>query len=379
MSVVDAVQVRRRLDAGETLLEIAADVGRSAGVLRRALRAEGLPVPPWRPPRAVLDPVVLRDMYLGQLLSIGEIAARVGYSCSAVAAALRAAGIPRRGQRAQRSWTGRPVITEAQLAELYVRRALTARQVATELGCDLPAVAAALKRHVITRPVHAECLDVDRETLTRLYVTERLSDKAIGVRFGVSAMQVSHRRRELNVHRDPAPPPRSVASSPAPPSPGDLHRLYVAQGLPIRVIAEWRHTSTRTVRGWLTAAGYQPGRRGDRVGAPSAGIDPELVALYADPEVTALLRRHQLPRPPDPGRRADGSGNRSLSRPFVEQAYRQIGLSVEHIARLTGHTPDQVLRALQTAGIRTGGDPSFSAWAARAASRITAAPHPGGH
>ena len=204
---------------------------------------------------------------------------------------------------------------------------------------------------------------MDRETLTRLYVTDRLDDQAIGARYAVPAWRVTRRRRELGVHRDRAAPrPRSA---PAPAPPADLHRLYVDLALPIRVIAERQHTSDRTVRRWLTAAGYQPGRRGDRRGVPPGGIHPVLAALYADPEVAALLRRHQIPRPPaaDPG--PDRSQHPALTRPFLDQAYRHIGLSIEHIARLTGHTPDQVRRALHTAGIRTTSDPALSPWAAR--------------
>lgn len=46
LTMVDAAAVRVRLDGGEGLLTIAADLGRSPGVLRRALRGAGLPVPP---------------------------------------------------------------------------------------------------------------------------------------------------------------------------------------------------------------------------------------------------------------------------------------------------------------------------------------------
>ena len=72
---------------------------------------------------------------------------------------------------------------------------------------------------------------------------------------------------------------------------------------------------------------------------------------------------HQIPRPPAAD--SDRSRPPALTRPFLEQAYRHIGLSIEHIARLTGHTADQVRRALHAAGVRTTGDPALSPWAAR--------------
>ena len=47
---VDAAAVRRCLDTGMTVAEVARDVGRPAGVIRQALRSAGLPVPPRRHP-----------------------------------------------------------------------------------------------------------------------------------------------------------------------------------------------------------------------------------------------------------------------------------------------------------------------------------------
>ena len=168
-----------------------------------------------------------------------------------------------------------------------------------------------------------------------------------------SGGRVRKRRRELGVHRPVGTPPR-----PAPPDapPADvLHRWYVDEGRTLEQIARRQHTSKGVVGAWLSDAGipakprtsrehrkhldpvliaelYQerewssaqiaahqdvtvklvlrtlhdhgvPVRRG---GPPPRHpvddeMDPRLTALYADPDITALLRRHRIPRRNQPG------------------------------------------------------------------------------
>ena len=327
LPLVDAVGVRVRLDGGEDLLAIAADLGRSPGVLRRALRGAGLPVPPWRPPLPVLDPAVLRDCYIGQRMSISQIATRLGYSRGTVAVALRSAGIPRRGRDERPPAVDRPVIGAEQLRNLYLRRGLTARQVADELACEPAAVRAALKRHGITRPPVSTVLEVDRDTLTRLYAAERLNDRVIAARYGVPTWRVTRRRRELNIVRQRASRARAGAA-PSRPGPEVLHRLFVTQALPIRVIAEQFGTSPRLVRRWLTDAGHRLQPRGDRRQDPPAALGPVVFALHNDPEVTALLRRHEIHRDHrdgDPG----GPAADRVDPPRVDPPVPSTGLSAD--------------------------------------------------
>jgi hypothetical protein len=122
-----------------TVAEVARDVGRPAGVIRQALRSAGVPVPPRRPPPPALDVAVLRELYIGQELSIARVAARLGSTPSRVATALRSAGVPRRSPWDRPNAAG-PAISAGQLTDLYVNQGLTARQVAAELGCPLSAV-----------------------------------------------------------------------------------------------------------------------------------------------------------------------------------------------------------------------------------------------
>jgi hypothetical protein len=96
-------------------------------------------------------------------------------------------------------------------------------------------------------------------------------------------------------------------------------------------------------------------------------------ALYGDPEVAALLRRHQIPLFPvdNAGRDNNNRPASALTRPFLQQAYQHIGLSIDHIAQLTGCTPHHVRHALHTNAIRTHPDPGFSPWADRHGTRPT--------
>ncbi len=77
-----------------------------------------------------------------------------------------------------------------------------------------------------------------------------------------------------------------------------------------------------------------------------------LVTLYADPDITALLRRHRIPRRPRPGPIAERFPTpASITDQLLRDAYLDIGLSAGHTALLTGQPAGQILDQLHAAGI----------------------------
>jgi hypothetical protein len=79
-----------------------------------------------------------------------------------------------------------------------------------------------------------------------------------------------------------------------------------------------------------------------------------LDALYADPDVVAVLEHHQVPL-----RRRAGRLGRRFPHPapldvgLVNELYRNVGLSTTHISLLTGHSTSNVCEVLRHHGIAT--------------------------
>jgi len=402
-AVVDPQQVRVLLDEGLRVPEIADTIGCSTTTVQAILRTHGWTAPPRRPrgPNRVQPPqpdsAQLRRLYLEQKLSVNTIADQLGLPPHRIRTALQAAGVPVH----KPGWTGGqppPPITRDQLQQLYVEQRLSTRQVADELGCGPTRVLAALRRHHI--PIRTErptvpSLDVDEPTLRDLYVAQHLDDQTIGAELGVPAWRVTMRRRELGIRRPAGRPPHKTP--PDPPAPDVLARLYIDEGHTLEDIAHRHHTSSPVVRTWLNDAGipvqprtarehrkhldptliaelYQdrewtspeiaahqnttvnqilrtlhdhdiPVRRGGPPARrPTADvIDPRLTALYADPEITALLRRHRIPRRNYPGTITERFPTAvTLTETFLRSAYLDIGLATTHIEQLTGQPASQI-------------------------------------
>jgi len=72
-----------------------------------------------------------------------------------------------------------------------------------------------------------------------------------------------------------------------------------------------------------------------------------LTALYHDPDVAALLRRHRIPERPMPGTITERFPTPTpVTRSFLAEAYTEIGLAAEHIEQLTGQPAERVLQLL---------------------------------
>jgi DNA-binding CsgD family transcriptional regulator len=419
---LDLEQLRRwRLDEGLPLDEIATRAGRSATTVAAALHRAGVTVTPRRPARPPLDPAVLRRLYVEDRRTVGQVAAALGASDRRVRAALVAAGIPLRPARRRADLAALPTLSRAQLTELYLRQRLTTSEIAARYGGSENWVRTALAAHAIgrrtggARPVPP--VDLDAATLTDLYVTRRLDDPAIAARLGVPTWRVTTRRRELRVTRPPVPPPHPDPP-PAPPA-TELRRLYLDERLPTAAIGARYGTDPKTARRWLRAVAIEVRPRTGRehrraldvaelrelyqdrqwtaveiaahldtiirlvlrtlhdAGVPvrRGGTRPRrrppeetrlVAALYADPEVTAVLRRHRVPRRPRPGDIASRFPSPvPLTAQLLAALYAETGLSARQIELLTGQPHEQILDALHRAGIPVRRPTGSSPWLTR--------------
>lgn len=286
-------QVRSLLDHGLRVAEIAAELGVTDSSVLDRMRANGWTGPPRRPRgpsrNAPPPPKVesLRQLYVNEGLSVGDVALRLGQSRGRVTAALDPARIPRRCP----GWTdGNPPdpISRGVIINLYLNDGSTVREVAAALATTTTRVNAALRRHGIPRRPELQKaprpLKLDRTKLTELYVTRRQDDDEIGSRYGVPAYRVLMRRRELGVHRPPAPPPHP--EPPVMPPAEDLHRWHVTEGRTLEQIARQHHTTRDTVRRWLQTAGVSVQPRTSK--EQRKHLDPVLLReLYLDREWSA--------------------------------------------------------------------------------------------
>lgn len=189
------------------------------------------------------------------------------------------------------------------------------------------------------------------------------------------------------------------------PPPAVLHRWYVIEGRTLEQIARQHHTTRDTVRTWLQTAGVSVQPRTSRedrrhldptllrelyltrewsateiaaeldtsyqlvlrslhdhgipvrrAGAPRKRDHHRalrrLTALYQDPDVAALLRRHRFPQRPMPGSITERFPTPTpITRSFLAEAYTEIGLAAGHIEQLTGQPAERVLQLLHAHGI----------------------------
>jgi transposase-like protein len=166
------------------------------------------------------DVGTLRRLYVEDGLSVASIAARLGVAAQTVHNWLVAAGVPRRPSPA----TLRLDINDGEIVRLYTKKGQTAAEIAQQLGCSASLVYGRLARRGVDRRPQA---------------------------------------------------PRGRAR----PTAQELSYLYRDCGLSLRDLAGRYGVSTRSVRGWLVAAGID--RRDGGAGRAECDGD-ELVALYGD-------------------------------------------------------------------------------------------------
>ena len=405
---------------GLSVKEVALRVDRSPERVRELLRAAGIPLrpPPPRPLPPGYEPLsreLLVELYVTQGLTLAEVAERVGGRPARVAAALRRHQIPRRPPPIRRL-PGREPLTKELLTELYVNQRLSSVAIARQLGGDTSRVIKALKRFDIPARSHPRPGQIDPDALVDLYVRRRVGLEEIAVTMGVSVNQVRMALRREKIRRPLPPRPTTPA-----PAAEVLEDLYLTQGLTLSQIGRRYHTTHYRVHDWLVAAGIPVAPRTSRahrrslpreqleemyvaeemtaaeiaselecleaqvlralhdLGIPvrlggfrrrrSGGEQPAmrvLDELYRDPEVLAVLARHDVPLRPEPGTIVERFPEPVVVGPaLLEELYVRTGLSARHVELLTGQPHEQLLGAMHAAGIAVRPLTSYSPWRRR--------------
>lgn len=358
------VMHRRLLDdlytrCGLSGTEIGLLLGRSGTAVMRALRVEGIPVrppPPRRPPRQKRPPVppgqpltrqLLLDLYVGQNLTLSQVAERTGWrSQGPVRTALRREGIPVRRMTVAR----RDVqLTRELLEDLYVRQELSIPAIVDLLGdYSKTTVRTALLRERIpirgprytpTTPMP----ELSEALLRNLYIDQRLRVNEIAGRLGFSRNAVSRalRGHGLDVERRRGRPRSKRRECDR----ATLEELYVGREMSAAAVGEELGFSAAFVLNRLHDFGIPVRRtRWDRPQDSPARLD----LLRKDRRVRAALIKAGVPRWREEGTPVP---EEALPAGLLLTLYVDLSLSMFDIELLTGQTQGMIRSALVAAGI----------------------------
>ncbi|MFT3851360.1 MAG: hypothetical protein QM733_01245 [Ilumatobacteraceae bacterium] len=384
------VWVHRYLDGDETAAEIGATYSVAANTVIRSLRRAGVERRPAKVRQLPLDESEVLACYVDQRLSIVDTAARLGVSVPRVRAVLHGHAVIRRGFE--------PTSIDRRRFKSQYESGVPLDELSAEFGLsDRHVKFAAREFGLPPRPSHAT-LDISDERLAALVRSGR-SDEEIAAMFDVAVSQVVHRRRGAGIRRPIHPLQIPISRK-------RLERLLAA-GVTRAEIATRHQVSLARVTKWckhyeleVASSRATAGVSVDidpvelrrlyiteewsaaQIGA-ELGMDPTLVVfalhthripvresgrgtsdaviildeLYADADVVAVLRAHDVPL-----RRRGGSLPKRFPHPgpLIEQLvvalYSKVGLSAVHISLLTGHGRSAVFDALRRSGTpaRTG-------------------------
>ena len=376
--------VARYVDGGGTAAEIGASYSVAANTVIRSLKRAGIERRPAKVRQRPLDDSSVLACYVDEGLSVRDTADRLGVSVPRVRSLVDQLGVIRRGFDSS-------TVDRARFEKRY-RSGASLDDLAAEFGLPGGHVKLAIREFDLpARPTHPT-LNISDDRL-RALVRQGRSDSDIAAAHGVAVAQVVERRRQAGIHRPVHPLHIPVSRA-------RLQRL-LGSGVTRAEIATRYHVPLATVTRWCMHYGLDVAKR--RGSAPVAvaldptelrrlylkeqwsaaqigaelGVDRTLVvfalhtyripvrlagrrmhdavvvldALYADADVVATLRRHDVPL-----RRRAGSLSQRFRRPvplteqLVVDLYQGLGLSAAHISLLTGHGRSVVLDALRRSG-----------------------------
>jgi hypothetical protein len=291
-STLDRRRFARHYAAGDTVTELGDEFGLTPHQVSVAVRAFNLP--PRLPVRH--RPLTISDSQLAALITAGDsdadIAARHGVALGAVVRRRRQSRLLRPPNKV------RPPISRDRLVR-QLATGTTRADIATAHHVGLATVTRWCTHYGIDvvgppRPAAGHGFELDGKELRRLYVGEQWTAKQIGSHFGVDPTLVTF---ALHSHRIPV-----------------------------------RHGAN--------------GSQSDAVVL--------LDALYADPDVVAVLEHHRIPLRCRAGRLVRLFPQPvPLAAALVIELYRDVGLSTTHISLLTGHSTSNVCEVLRHHGTPT--------------------------
>lgn len=305
---VDDAELRRLYhDEQLTQAQLAERLDAAPGTVARWLAECGIGTPDPR-----IDHQRLRQRYVDEQATTREIAAELGVSHNRVIRELALAGIPRRSRHDRRPTGPRAAVTDERLAELYVERGLTIRELTVMFG------------------------------VSDEYLRKRLRQCGLAKRPGSFQAKLARDRGELAA---------------------DAAELYAEAGLSLRAVAAELEISASLVRELLheTGVAVRP------PGVPPRRADNRqrrlLHDLYADTEVADVLRRFGVPLQNPASWERPSPFHTFVELPLpaalVEELYVHLGLSAFHMSLLCGVGSLTVLNRLRALGMdcRPSGQP----------------------
>ena len=174
--------------------------------------------------------------------------------------------------------------------------------------------------------------------LTEVYHRQRMTIAQAATHFGVSDEYLRRRIAEAGLTRRPGTfAPRTAWSPPV--LQAKAVQLY-ATGMTMREVGARLGVSISTVSAALHAAKV-PVRPGGGSRPEAQGTPRTLISdLYADPDIVAVLRRHDVQVPDEADWQVTGPFHSYVPLPvpaaLLRELYVDIGLSIHHIALLIG-------------------------------------------
>src|SRR5487761_320742 len=340
-----AVLHRLYVDDGRTEREIARLLGISQQHVAASLAEAGIERRTVRRPCPV-DPQTLADLYSAPDATVASLSRRFAAAAATVRRWLADAGLV----------PPDPAINLGRLRRLYVDQRLTVAEVARRLGISRARVERELvvagigARSNHYRPPRGKRAALTDARLERLYLKQRLPIQAIAERIGVSTLYVQKRLREVGLVK------RLGSFTPRCPVPRDELRRRATElyetGVNMQSVGRELGVSAQTVRRALHEARVPVRRSGPRGHEEPAKtlVDD----LYADPDVVATLRRHQVAIPGDwaPTGPFESLAPLPLSHELLRELYEEIGLAMVHIALLLGVGNGAVRAGLVATGLQ---------------------------